>query len=220
MSKNGTGRTTHTDEAWLWRHYSETLRQNPLITPFARPQKVGKENIKAFIFVMIFPHILFGVLKETKESSSEYRWWEKGEEKKRWRRSIDLNMSVKMSFSAVHHHVWNDCALIAFVITLCTHCCEQCLDPKAVLVLPLYEQHFLIKYSQMLFFPSNFFLLCYPETAFFAAFLFSIAGLEQTFKLVSYTFCGAIGEFDCWTDEDEIAAIIEIFWMGKEPRLK
>lgn len=45
----------------LWRHYESC---------YSTPKK-GKKNIKAFISVMIFLHILFGALKETKESSSE-----------------------------------------------------------------------------------------------------------------------------------------------------
>lgn len=60
---------------------------------------------------MIFLHILFGLLKETKESSSEGSVVRKGREEGR------LNVSVKINFCAVHHHVWNDCALIVFVIT-------------------------------------------------------------------------------------------------------
>lgn len=54
---------TNTDETMSWRHY-ESLLQHP---------EKRKENIKAFISVMIFLHILFVALKETKESSNKRR---------------------------------------------------------------------------------------------------------------------------------------------------
>lgn len=57
--------------------------------PPPKKKETRKKNIKAFISVMIFFHILFLVLKETKESSNK-RWW-RVSEMERMRRTDGRN---------------------------------------------------------------------------------------------------------------------------------
>lgn len=100
---------------------------------------------------MIFLHILFLVLKETKESSNKRRWVveekrARSAEKKNGRYVRNFLLFVIMfEMILFSHHV----RFYRVYVFMAPGACSRA---ARVLVLPLYEQQILIKYSQMLFF--------------------------------------------------------------------